>query len=66
MIYDGVQEILINELLGSSLVDEVQPSYKSSEINDRVRETKVIDDRRRILQAFKPQNEVRFYRCMFS
>lgn len=58
MIFDTVQRMLVEHLLKSPLIDEVQHNLKSSKIEDIVRETRFTDDRQRVFRAFKMQEGV--------
>ena len=61
MIYDNVQQMLVEHLLKSpALVGEV---LTDQNIEDQVGETKATDDRQRIFQAFKTQKIVRCCDC---
>lgn len=58
VVYNNARRRLVEYLL------EVQQPQKSSKIEDKLRETKVTDDRQRILQAFQISSGVSFCCCM--
>ena len=53
MIFDSVQEMMVGHLLRCALIKEVLQSQKSLQIEDRVRETRVTNDRQQLFKAFK-------------